>query len=151
VLKLVALETANTQAILAQLFDAIETFGMPKMIRTDNGSVFTSEAFCNALTAAGILHKPSELAKPWQNGRIERLFLTLKEKLNRVTPTDRAALNHMLDEFLFWYNAVRPHQHLFGLTPMEAWRGIDPYSTAPKTARRFAAWDELLRGVLITY
>ncbi|MFZ6747330.1 integrase core domain-containing protein [Undibacterium sp. JH2W] len=26
--------------------------------------------------------------KPWQNGRIERLFLTLKEKLNLTTPVN---------------------------------------------------------------
>jgi transposase InsO family protein len=151
VLKLVALETADTQAILDQLFDAIATFGPPWMIRTDNGSVFASDAFRSALAAAGIRHKRSEIAKPWQNGRIERLFLTLKEKLNRVIPTDGAALNRLLDAFLFWYNAVRPHQHLFGLTPMEAWRGIDPYTRAPESAQHFVEWDGLLRGVLIAY
>ncbi|MDR0351928.1 MAG: integrase core domain-containing protein [Opitutaceae bacterium] len=29
-------------------------------------------------------------------------------------------LGGVLGDFSFWYNAVRPHQHLGGRTPMEA-------------------------------
>jgi len=35
---------------------------------------------------------------------------------------------------------------LHGLTPAEAWRGIDPYRSAPRAVERFSAWDSLLTG-----
>ncbi len=31
-----------------------------------------------------------------------------------------------LDIFRFWYNHVRPHQHLDGLTPAQHWSGKRP-------------------------
>lgn len=61
-------------------------------------------------------------------------------------PADGKALENLLAAFSFWYNAVRPHQHLRGLTPEEVWTGIDPYKTAPKAVTRFAGWDGVLRG-----
>ena len=48
-----------------------------------------------------------------------------------------------------WYNHVRPHQHLCGQTPVEAWDGIDPYARVPKQVRHFNAWDGLLRGLYL--
>ncbi|MBA3774296.1 MAG: transposase [Ramlibacter sp.] len=98
------------------------------------------------MSAAGIRHEFTQPGKPWQNGRIERFFLTLKQKLNAIVPEDRQALNGLLSEFAFWYNEVRPHQHLHGLTPAEAWRGIDPYRSAPKAVMQFEGWDGFLRG-----
>ncbi|MES2351275.1 MAG: integrase core domain-containing protein [Pseudomonadota bacterium] len=133
------------------MHDAVRLFGRPDMIRTDNGSVFTSEAFCAGLAAAGIRHKRIDIGKPWQNGRIERLFGTFKEKLNQILVANSAALDARLDEFSFWYNVVRPNQHLFGLTPMESWRGIDPYRNAPKAVRRYSGWNGVLRGVLVVH
>jgi transposase InsO family protein len=129
VLKLVALEQGTSRAILTELFDAVHRFGKPNMIRTDNGSVFTSDELHQALIAADIRQWRTGIAMPWQNGRIERLFGTLKEKLNQITPSNFAALNLRLDEFVFWYNVVRPHQHLFGLTPMGR-RGVVSIHTA---------------------
>lgn len=133
-------------AILARLFDAIDRFGKPKFLRTDNAAVFHSAVFGAVLAAVGIRHEFIELGCPWQN-RIERLFWTLKDKLNRIVLRDAKALDALLEEFAFWYNAVRPHQHLHGLTPAEAWRGIDPYRTAPKEMRRFEGWNGMLMGL----
>ena len=108
--------------------------------------MFKKAAFTAVLAAVGIRHEFTAIACPWQNGRIERLFLTLKEKLNLIVPTNGATLNRLLGDFLTWYNKVRPHQHLHGFTPSEVWFGIDPYVTAPQEIRRFEAWDGLLQG-----
>jgi putative transposase len=140
---------ANAAAILEHILRASETFGKPRIIRTDNASVFHSFAFEAGLAAAGILHEFSAPGKPRQNGRIERFFLTLKQKVNMIVPWDGAALDGLLAEFSCWYNLARPHQHLHGLTPAEAWTGIDPYKTAPKSVHRFEGWDGLLRGFYI--
>lgn len=148
---LVVLAHATASAILTQLFAAIDRFGKPRIIRTDNAPVFHSKAFSEGLATAGIRHEFTEPGKPWQNGRIERFFLTLKQKLNQIVPENREALDSLLTQFAFWYNAVRPHQHLHGWTPAEAWRGIDPYQRAPKEVLRFAGWDGLLRGYYLRH
>jgi len=103
--------------------------------------VFHCALFRAVLAAAGIQHEFIERACPWQNGRIERLFLTLKQKLNQIVPRDGEALDALLREFAFWYNEVRPHQHLHGYTPAEVWRGVDPYLVAPKEVLRFEGWQ----------
>ena len=56
------------------------------------------------------------------------------------------ALNYSLGEFRFFYNHVRPHQHLQGATPAEVWARVDPYVEPVKQAFWFEAWDGLLQG-----
>lgn len=68
-------------------------------------------------------------------------------KLNLIVPKDGAALDSLLAEFATWYNVIRPHEHLYGLTPDEIWRGIDLYKTAPKSVKHFTAWDGSLCSV----
>jgi putative transposase len=51
-----------------------------------------------------------------------------------------------LGDFATWYNHVRPHQHLGGQTPVEAWDGIDPYARKPKQVLFFDSWGGLLTG-----
>ena len=150
-LALEALERKNAWTLLGRLFFAIGRFGKPRMLRTDNESMFRSVTFRLVLWLAGIHQQFTVPGCPWQNGRIERLFGSLKEKLDRVEVDSREALAGLLAEFRFWYNAVRPHQHLGGLTPEEAWRGIDPYARTPKAAHPFEAWDGLLRGYYLRH
>ncbi|WP_271465732.1 integrase core domain-containing protein [Acidovorax sp. NCPPB 4044] len=68
-------------------------------------------------------HQRSAPGCPWQNGRIERFFGTLKPVLRSMHLT-AGKLPEMLGEFAGFYNDVRPHQNLGGLTPHEAWQGI---------------------------
>lgn len=150
-LALEALESKNTWTLLGRLFLVIGRFGRPRMLRTDNESMFCSAPFRLALWIAGIRQQFTVPGCPWQNGRIERLFGTLKEKLDRMEVYNREGLAGLLAQFRFWYNAVRPHQHLGGLTPEEAWRGIDPYARAPKAVHPFDAWDGLLRGYYLRH
>ena len=57
-----------------------------------------------------------------------------------------AVFRSLLREFTFWYNEVRPHQHLHGFTPAEVWRGIDPYAFAPQVVLAFEGWAGMLKG-----
>lgn len=98
---------------------AIGSYGKPRVIRTDNESCFTSRLFNTVLAALGIRHQTTELACPWQNGRIERLFWTLKQTLDKFRIMSRTDLQDMLNAFSLWYNVVRPHQNLGGQTPLE--------------------------------
>lgn len=140
------LGVANSTAILRCVLRCVKQYGKPKIIKTDNASVFKSAEFEHGLQVAGIRHEFSDPGKPWQNGRIERLFLTLKEKLNLIVPISAADLDELLAEFRFWYNAVRPHQHLHHYTPLEVWAGVNPFSDEPKQIYKFIAWEGLLQG-----
>jgi putative transposase len=89
---------------------------------------------------------------PWMNGRVEKLFGTLKERLNQLSVADFASLDVVISEFRTWYNnLLRPHHHLGGRTPFEAWRKIDPFRQAPKEVRYAVAWDGLLTGYYLRY
>jgi hypothetical protein len=80
------------------------------------------------------------------NGRIERFFGTLKEKLNLWEVDNRKQLNGALGQFQVWYNHVRPHQYLDGRTPAEIWQSSDVYTQQIKKEYWFEAWDGLLTG-----
>ncbi len=80
------------------------------------------------------------------NGRVERFFGTLKDKLNQWEVDSLNQLNGALGQFQFWYNHVRPHQRLDSRTPAEIWQGIDIYTQRPKQEYWFEAWDGLLTG-----
>lgn len=87
-----------------------------------------------------------ERSCPWQNGRIERLFGTLKQQLNKIAFADAEALQNLLDEFMVWYNEIRPHQHLQGATPMEAWHRIDYNKDRPRSIEWWRGWGGQLCG-----
>lgn len=80
------------------------------------------------------------------NGRMERFFGTLKEKLNHWEVDSLAQLGGALGQFRFWYNHIRPHQHLDGRTPAEVWQHQDIFNNKPKQEVFFEAWDGLLSG-----
>ncbi len=116
------LENKSSATILRALADVIEVCGKPKAIRTDNEVCFCSRLIRLALRCLRIKHQKSDKGCPWMNGRIERLFLTFKQTLPRVINNGKS-LNHHISLFPFWYNHVRPHQHLAGRTPAEVWSG----------------------------
>ncbi|MDP2834814.1 MAG: integrase core domain-containing protein, partial [Pseudomonadota bacterium] len=120
--------------------------GRPRFVRTDNEPVYGSPLFRQGLALLGIRHQQTEPHCPWQNGRVERFFGTLKNKLDEQQVEDAKQLDQELGVFRTWYNRVRPHQNLAGRTPFEAWRGVDFFARRFRLRRWFSAWDGLLQG-----
>ena len=143
------LANKSSWTLLGHLCLAIGRHGTPKAIRTDNESVFTSRVFSAGLACFGIRHQRTDVGCPWQNGRIERFFGTLKQVLDQWTVENKQQLQDSLDLFRCWYCTVRPHANLNGATPHEAWNGIDPHQSTPTQVEWFEAWDGLLTGYLI--
>jgi len=141
-----ALETKSRWTLIVKLAEAIHRYGKLRAVRTDNEAVFASRTFRLALALLGIRHHRTDPGCPWQNGRVERFFGTLKEKLDRLTVDSFEALNAALIEFRFFYNHIRSHQNLRGSTPAEAWAGVDPFADSFKKEYWFEAWDGLLSG-----
>lgn len=146
---LTALKDKSVITLLRHLLNVVERFGKPKILRTDNEPVFTSYLFNVVLWFMRIKHQPIQPGCPWQNGRVERFFGTLKEKLNRIEVDTAEGLNHALKQFRFWYNHVRTHQNLGGKTSAEVWSGRDVFKQKPKRKYWFEAWEGLLTGIYL--
>lgn len=102
---------------------AFREFGLPLRLRSDNGPPFAS---CGAgglsqlsvkLIKAGVVPERIAPGKPQQNGRLERLHLTLlQDAASPPAPTLREQLKR-LRNFQRIYNDERPHQALGNDTP----------------------------------
>lgn len=131
----------SSVTLLRCLLDTIEQYDtLPKYIRTDNEAVFTSLLFRFGFWLLRIKHQRTEICCPWQNGRVERFFGTLKEKLNQWEIHSLEPLNHSLHLFKFWHNHIRPHQNLNGLTPAEAWQGKTNFNRNNNRMYWFDEW-----------
>lgn len=144
-----ALRDKSTITLLRVLLDLMERYAKPNIIRTDNEAVFTSWRFRWVLRLLGIQHQRTEVACPWQNGKVERFFGTLKQKLNPWEVDSLSALNDSLCIFRCWYNHIRPHQYLDGLTPAEVWRGDSHDTRKYNESYWFDEWEGLLTGYYV--
>jgi putative transposase len=128
-----ALRVRSSITILRLLLDAIEHFGRPKAIRTDNEAIFTSWVFAFALQWLGIRHQRTLPHCLWMNGRIERAWSTFKQVLRICHIPDEILLQATLNLLRDAYNQRRPHQSLSGYTPDEAWRILIEKKRKPKS------------------
>src|SRR3954468_4327870 len=133
------LAQTDTGHVWPVLDAAFREFGLPCYMRSDNGSPFAS---CGAgglstlsvwLIKAGVVPQRIAPGKPQQNGRHERMHLTLLR--DAATPPARTLRQQIrqLHDFQHIYNEERPHQSLDDATP------ADLYTPSP---RRF---DGVLR------
>jgi putative transposase len=149
-LRLQVLTRRCSWALLGHLCLAIAEYGKPKHLRTDNEAVFKSWTFNTLLALAGIRHQTTQTHAPWQNGRMERLFGTMKALLRQLVIPSGAMLQAALDEFRTFYNHVRPHQNLQGLTPAEHFAGLQPADLTQMPVRK-AIEVQALAGLMWGY
>lgn len=121
----------RVRAIFERLF---RLHGLPKAIRTDNGPPFagTGPAGLSKLSVwwikLGIKHERIEPAHPEQNGRHERMHLTLKQHVCAPVARDLQAQQEVLEQFRIYYNTDRPHESLGQVTPASLYyRSSRPY------------------------
>ena len=104
-------------------------FGLPNAIRTDNGPPFSSLAPAGLSRLAvwwirlGIRPERIMPGRPDQNGRHERMHLTLKAETARPPRSSFAAQQRAFDSFRREYNHVRPHESLGNATPASLYSG----------------------------
>jgi len=119
-------EGAPTRRVLEELF---RKHGMPKAIRCDNGEPFVAvraPAGLSRLSAwwvkLGIRIERIDPGEPQQNGRHERMHLTLKIETALPPQATFAAQARAFDRFRRIYNRVRPHESLAMHTPASVYR-----------------------------
>ncbi len=101
-------------------------FGLPTAIRTDNGLPFASPNALFGLSKLsvwwlrlGIGIERIKPGCPQQNGRHERMHLTLKNETTKPAAFNFLQQQERFDRFMAVYNNERPHQGLAGAYPGE--------------------------------
>ena len=119
-----ALSTTKERYAFAVFERAFETFGVPDAIRTDNGVPFASAHALYALSKLavwwlrlGIRLERITPGHPQENGRHERMHLTLKTEATRPASANVLQQQARFDAFVHRYNTERPHQALDMQTP----------------------------------
>ena len=108
---------------------AFKEFGLPTAIRTDNGVPFASPNALFGLSKLsvwwlrlGIAIERIKPGHPQQNGRHERMHLTLKLETTKPAGQNFLQQQARFDDFIDSYNSERPHQALGMRCPAEFYR-----------------------------
>lgn len=128
---------STTQEVYAfTVFERVfKEFGLPKAIRTDNGVPFASPNALFGLSKLSVwwLRLGLEIERikpghPEQNGRHERMHLTLKQEATKPAAPNFLQQQARFDDFIHCYNHERPHQALDMKYPAELYRhSPNPY------------------------
>ncbi len=99
-------------------------FGLPQVIRSDNGVPFCSPLALGGLSTLavwwirlGIRPERIDRGCPQQNGQHERMHRTLKAEATRPSSSTLSEQQKRFDKFRCEYNNVRPHEALNQKTP----------------------------------
>jgi putative transposase len=136
-----ALSTTQEHFAFTVFERTFKDFGLPQRIRTDNGVPFASAHALYGLSKLavwwlrlGIHIERIKPGHPQQNGRHERMHLTLKKEATKPAAANVLQQQARFDTFLERYNQERPHQALGMKVP------ADVYARSP---RLYRGLDEL--------
>jgi transposase InsO family protein len=101
------------QDVIDQLFNLFVFRGIPRYIRSDNGTEFTAKAIRKWLGCLGVETLFIEPGSPWENGYIESFNGKLRDELlNREIFTTLTEARVLIAGWKIEYNQVRPHSSL---------------------------------------
>lgn len=113
----------NNSALIVNTFkDAFEFREKPKGLsfHSDQGTNYTSNEFSDLLYAFEVDQSLSKAGTPYDNSVMESFFSNFKqEDLNSCEFEHFDELVAVVDRYMKYYNAYRPHQHLGFKTPIE--------------------------------
>jgi len=135
VMAAVPLEGPNAGWINNALESAIEKYGPPKHIISDQGGVLIGNVFAELMDTYEILHRFGAIGKHGSIAVTERVNKTLKyEWLKQIAIIK--GIDHLAElckEFEIWYNSWRPHMTLDGIRPDDVY-----YNNKPDKPKRDA-------------
>jgi putative transposase len=131
-----ALTTTQETFAFTVFEQTFKAFGLPAVIRTDNGVPFASAHAIYGLSKLavwwlrlGIQIERSKPGHPQDNGRHERMHLTLKTEATKPASANVLQQQARFDAFVTQYNEDRPHQALAMKVP------ADLYTRSPRVYR----------------
>ncbi len=117
-------DTLDTRPVLAVVKAAVDKYGTPAIINSDQGSQFTSDDHKELLHTLGIRQSMDGKSRWADNIMIERWFRSLKcESLYINEYKTPRELLQLVREHITQYNTVRPHEALNYRTPEEVYKG----------------------------
>jgi putative transposase len=124
----VAATSSTRQAECRPLLErAFREYGLPEVIRSDNGAPFASTGTTGLTVMSvwwiklGIRHERIDPGHPQQNGRHERFHFTLLEAMRPPSP-NRSAQARRFAAFARDYNEERPHEALGQRAPASVYQ-----------------------------
>lgn len=117
-----ALDSTRATPTANALETVFREYGLPMRMRSDNGSPFASTGLAGLTKlAVWLLRLDIELERiepghPEQNGRHERMHLTLKQETTRPAAQAMLQQQERFDDFREQFNKERPHEAL-GMKP----------------------------------
>lgn len=122
-------ENARTETLQAEFRRLFQLYGLPKVIKSDNGSPFASHAAPLGLSqlsawwvALGIELERSRPGCPQDNGAHERLHKDIAKEIAATVQADWRAQQAALDVWREEFNHQRPHEALHGRSPADLYR-----------------------------
>lgn len=122
------MRSKTSLAVRSVMTDLFKTYGLPKVIHSDNGAPFAATNGVLKLTSLsvwwitlGILPDRSLKGHPEQNGSLERMHRDIANEIEGKIPGGIAANQAALDEWVKEYNSVRPNEALGMKTPDEVY------------------------------
>lgn len=112
----------NTEHVWGILDIAFREYGLPLVIRSDNGPPFATTCpgrlskLAIKLIKAGVRPEWIDPGEPQQNGRHERMHLTMEQE-GFLRGTSIKKQVELIKEFIDYYNHERPHEALGQKTP----------------------------------
>jgi transposase InsO family protein len=140
-------ERATGRAICLAFSEALQRYGAPEEVLTDNGQQFTGRfsrggevLFDKICRRNGITHRLTRPRSPTTTGKIERFHQTLRrELLDDARPfTSVLEAQAALDDWVRDYNADRPHQSLAIKTPIAPAERFQP--STPEERELLPLW-----------
>jgi transposase InsO family protein len=119
---------ATGRAVCLAFAAALQKFGVPEEVLTDNGKQFTDRfgkggevLFDRICRDNGIIHRLTAPRHPTTTGKIERFHGSLRRELldDAVPFADLTAAQAAVDAWREQYNTTRPHQALDMASPAE--------------------------------
>lgn len=110
-----SIRSARVIEVLSQL---MSVRGVPRILRSDNGPEFVSNALLRWASGNGLDMALIEPGKPWQNGVAESFNGKFRDEcLSMEWFRSRAEAKVVIECWRRHYNDVRPHSSLGNLTP----------------------------------
>ena len=157
-------DAAAVRAVMTELF---RTYGLPRVIHSDNGVPFAAPHGLLNLTCLsawwitlGILPDRSRKGCPGQNGSLERMHADIAREIEGRIPGGIRANQAVLDAWVEEYNSVRPNEAIGMATPDSVYSVSErkyagdydeiEYPAGYLVRKVFGSGEIIVRGVRIT-
>jgi transposase InsO family protein len=123
-----AMEAISGEGARSRCEELFREYGVPDAIRSDNGTPFASRGLAGLTKLSaywmllGIRLERTRPSHPEENGRHERMHLTLKQETTKPPSKNELHQQQRFDEFVDDFNNERPHEALQMKCPADVYK-----------------------------